>query len=232
MIEAVHAAGTLRYRWLTCDEAFGQNPAFVDRVAEVVDYFAEVPHDTRLWLERPKTAVPDGSGRGRQPTRERLLPDQPAAQTVKAIAAALPQAAWSRQTIKEGGKGPMVADCVALRVVAVRDAWPGPELWLILRRDPSSGELKAYLSNAPADTPLTPFVWLSGMRWPTETCFREGKQLVGLGDYQLRTWTGWHHHMTLCILAHFCLVRIKVSLQDEAPALTLPQAFFNQWPHA
>ncbi len=29
--------------------------------------------------------------------------------------------------------------------------------------------------------------------------------------------------MTLCILAHFFLVRLQLRLQDEAPALTLPQ---------
>lgn len=226
MIQAVSGAGKLRYRWLTCDEAFGKNPAFLDRVAELVYYFAEVPHDTRLWLERPATAVPEWSGRGRKPVRERLQPAAPIAQTTKAIAAALPAEQWSRHTIKEGGKGPMVADFAALRVVAVRDGLPGPEVWLVLRRELSSGELKCYLSNAPAQTKLTTLVWLSGMRWPTESCFKDGKQLVGLGDYQVRSWTGWHHHMTLCILAHFFLVRLKLRLRADAPALTLPQALF------
>jgi SRSO17 transposase len=45
-----------------------------------------------------------------------------------------------------------------------------------------------------------------------------------MGDYQVRSWTGWHHHMTLCILAHFFLVRLRMRLGDRAPALTLPQA--------
>ena len=62
------------------------------------------------------------------------------------------------------------------------------------------------------------------MRWPIETCFETGKQEVGFGDYQLRSWVGWHHHMTLCTLAHFFLVRLQIRLKDEAPKLTLPQA--------
>lgn len=66
-------------------------------------------------------------------------------------------------------------------------------------------------------------VWLSGMRWPVETCFEDGKQELGLGDYQTRTWTGWHHHMTLCILAHFFLVRLRLRLKEDAPDLTLQQ---------
>jgi hypothetical protein len=56
-----------------------------------------------------------------------------------------------------------------------------------------------------------------------ETCFEDGKQYIGMGDYQVRTWLGWHHHMTLCILGHFFLVRLRLKFKDKAPALTLPQ---------
>lgn len=223
MLHQVAQAGTLSFRWLTCDEAFGRDSKFLDQAARSVTYFAEVPHDTRVWQSRPSTAVPPWVGCGRKPTKERRVASEPAAQTVAELAAALPVSAWSPQTIKEGSKGPIVADFAALRVVAVRNDLPGPDLWLICRRQVDSGELKTYLSNAPADTAQSTFVWLSGMRWPLETCFEEGKQEVGLGDYQTRTWTGWHHHMTLCILAHFFLVRLQRKLKDDAPALTLPQ---------
>ena len=131
--------------------------------------------------------------------------------------------AWQRLTIKEGAKGPLVADFACLRIVAVRHALPGPDVWLILRRNPATGEIKQYLSNAPMGISLQTFAWLSGMRWPIESCFEEGKQELGMGDYQVRSWTGWHHHMTLVILAHFFLVRLKLKLRDKAPALTLPQ---------
>jgi SRSO17 transposase len=224
MVKAVHTAGTLPFRWFTCDEAYGRDTAFLDQVGNYVWYLAEVDQDTRVWLTRPQTAVPDGSGRGRKPTREQLCPGEPQAQEVAAIAAALPAKQWCRQTIKEGSKGTLVADFAALRVVAVRDGLPGPAVWLVFRRNPATGELKCYLSNAPTETALSTFAWLSGMRWPIETCFENGKQEVGFGDYQLRSWVGWHHHMTLCTLAHFFLVRLQIRLKDEAPKLTLPQA--------
>ena len=89
------------------------------------------------------------------------------------------------------------------RVVAVRDGLPGPEVWLVLRRNLESGELKTYVCNAPTATSLKTLARLSGMRWPIETCFEEGKQYLGLGHYEVRSWRGWHHHMTLCLLAHF-----------------------------
>ena len=94
-------------------------------------------------------------------------------------------------------------------MIGVREGLPGPAVWLILRRNEQTGELKTSLSNAPPDTPLTTLVRMSGMRWPIEICFADGKQYLGLGDYEVRSWRGWHHHMTLCILAHFFLVRLQ-----------------------
>lgn len=224
MLKEVRQAGTLPGRWLTCDEAFGRSTAFLDQVADLgLWYYAEVPHDTCVWLNRSATYVPEWSGRGRKPTRARLVAGAPDSQTVITVAASVPAEQWSRHTIKEGSKGPIVADFAILRVVTVRDGLPGPDVWLIFRRTVSAGELKVYLSNAPLETPHTTLIRLSGMRWPIETSFEEGKQLVGMGDYQVRSWIGWHHHMTMCILAHFFLVRLQLRLGDKAPALTLPQ---------
>jgi SRSO17 transposase len=168
-----------------------------------------------VWLERPLTGVPEWSGRGRQPRRERLCDGQHEAEEVARLAARVLPAQWQRRVIKEGSKGPMVADCWATRVVAVRDGLPGPEVWLVLRRHIETGELKTYVCNAPASVSLETLARLSGMRWPIETCFEESKQYLGMGDYEGRSWRGWHHHMTLCILAHFFLVRQQQRLKKR-----------------
>ena len=220
MIQAVRQAGTLPCRWVACDEGFGRDTALLDQLAALgLWYYAEVPHDTRVWLERPVTAVPAWSGRGRKPTRAQLVEPAPTPQTVADVAAALPARAWSPQLIKEGSKGPITADFALVRAVAVRDGLPGPEVWLVLRRNPEMGELKTYLSNAPAATPLVTLVRLSGMRWPIERCFEEGKQHLGLGDYEVRSWRGWHHHTTLVILAHFFLVRLQCRWGGKGPCV-------------
>ena len=153
-----------------------------------------------IWLERPLTAVPEWSGRGRTPSRERLCDGQHEAEGVASLAARVPPDQWQRRLIKEGSKGPMVADLWAMRVVAVRDGLPGPEVWVVLRRQLETGELKSYVCNAPDTTSIETLARLSGMRWPIETCFEEGKQYLGMGQYDVRSWRGWHHHMTLCIL--------------------------------
>jgi hypothetical protein len=59
---------------------------------------------------------------------------------------------------------------------------------------------------------------MSGMRWPIETCFEIGKQELGMGDYEIRSWRGWHHHMTLVILALSFLVRLQCRLKKRSGA--------------
>jgi SRSO17 transposase len=216
MLAAVVKSQTLRCRWVVADEAFGGNSGFLDSVAGLgLWYFTEVPHTTRVWEKRPATHIPPRRGGGRRPQRERLMAGAPKARPVLEVAGALPAEAWTRQTIKEGSQGPMVADFAAIRVVAVRDALPGPDVWLVLRRHVETGELKSYVCNAPGDTALAKLVHMSGMRWPIETCFEDSKQLLGMGDYEVRSWLGWHHHMTLVILAHFFVGRMRLRLKKS-----------------
>jgi len=219
MLKAVVAEGTLRFRWIACDEGYGSDPDFLDSVAELERwYFAEVPHSTRVWQTRPKTAVSEWSGRGRRPTKERLVAGEPDPTRVDEIGAAIPEEEWKGFCIKEGSRGPLVAQFAFRRVVAVRDGLPGPEVWLILRRSlDEQPDLKTYVSNAPADTAHTELVRMAGMRWPVETAIEDGKDGLGMNDYVVRTWLGWHHHMTECILAHHYLVRVQKRLKRGLP---------------
>jgi SRSO17 transposase len=73
-------------------------------------------------------------------------------------------------------------------------------------------ELKTYLSNAPAATPRATLVWLLGMRWPIELAIRESKDELGLDHYEVRSWRGWHHHLTISFLAHHFLVWQQIQL--------------------
>jgi len=142
MIQAVVRDGKRRCRLVTADDAFGRDTVFLDGVAACgLWYVAEVPHDTSVWLEHPATVVPEGVGRGRKPTPPRLAAGAPTAQSVAVITAHLPPGAWQPHLSKAGSQGPLLADFACLRVVAVRDSWPGPDVWLILRRHPETGEL-------------------------------------------------------------------------------------------
>jgi SRSO17 transposase len=68
------------------------------------------------------------------------------------------------------------------------------------------------LSNAAKETPLVEVVGAHGERHRIEELFAEGKGEVGLDHYEVRSWTGWHHHMTLTLLALWFLQRERLRL--------------------
>ena len=96
----------------------------------------------------------------------------------------------------------------AIRFVVERDDLPGPELWLVIERGcDQAAYVKYYLSNADRDRPLLePARAGHNPTWPVEDCFLRGKQELGLDDYEVRGWRGFHHHMTLVMLAMWFLV--------------------------
>jgi SRSO17 transposase len=235
LVEQVQRQRRVRARWLVCDEGYGQDPALLDRVAATgLWYLAEVPGLTPVWpLQDPATgtacpqpqvwvpSTPAGR-RGRAFTTERLHPDSPRPVRVDTLHPQIPEHAWHRYRILEGSKGPLVAAFATLRARTTRHGLPGPAVWVLFRRavgaPGAEPEIKIYLSNAPEDTPLAELVRVSGMRWPIESCFEEGKSEVGLDQYELRSWPGWHHHMTLVILAHHFLVRMQQRLNQRGGA--------------
>lgn len=215
----------LPFQWVAADELYGDSPAFRDGVAALDKwYFTEVKSTTQVWLKRPEVYIPAWKGRGRHPTRLRLRNPSEKADTVQAIAAHIPAQAWTQATVKEGSKGPIVCEFAFLRVIESRDGLPGPEVWLVIRRNVDNpAELKFYFSNAPADISLLELVRLSGMRWPVEIIFEEGKGEIGFDHYETRSGLGWHHHLLLVSLAHHFLVRLRIKLKEKAPALTIYQ---------
>jgi hypothetical protein len=143
------------------------------------------------------------------------------------LAAALPPRAWQAFIIHEGSKGPLAVEVAAVRVVMAEDDLPGREEWLVVRRTSRRQPLaqwKFYRSNAPATTAQTTLARMTAWRWPVETVIEECKGELGFDHYEVRGWRGWHHHTTLTMLSHHFLVRLRVEMGADAPALTVSQA--------
>jgi mRNA interferase RelE/StbE len=60
-----------------------------------------------------------------------------------------------------------------------------------------------------------------------EASFKRGKSEAGMDAYQVRTWEGWHHHMTLTLIAVWFLIKETHLGQQWTPALTLPQVRYG-----
>lgn len=134
----------------------------------------------------------------------------------------------SRPSTGHSGRKRMYSRFTALRIRPagreIRQATDGPELpecWLLAEWPTGEPEpVQFWLSDLPADTPLTTLVRLAKLRWRIEHDYREMKQALGLAHFEGRTWNGWHHHVTLVSVAHaFCtLQRLARAPKDTAPA--------------
>ena len=124
------------------------------------------------------------------------------------IAEEVPAEPWEKFSFTVSEKGPIWYEWRRLRVEMPTDELG--EQWLLLRRSPNAPEdVDFFVSNADPQVPLTELAAAAGMRHEIEQTFQEAKSELGLADYEVRTWHGWHRHMTLCILAHTWLTLLS-----------------------
>jgi SRSO17 transposase len=126
----------------------------------------------------------------------------------------VPSNAWQRLSAGDGAKGPRLYDWAWLPYWS--DAESGWQKGLLIRRKLAHPEaFTFYLTLAPEGTGLTDLVRVAGTRWTIEACFEAAKGEVGLDQYEVRSWTGWHRHITLAMLAHAYLAAIRRTAGGE-----------------
>ena len=238
-LELIRAADTrkLSYAFIGFDCHYGQQPWLLETLEnENQIYIADVPCTTRVWLACPLVEIPARKGnRGRIPTKQKVVDNQPVAIEVRKLAKSLDSVHWQRVFVRDTERGQLWVKLIALRVYPVRDGLPGPQTWLIIRVNEQTGEIKYQLSNAPADTSFQRLAQMSHSRFWMERAIEDAKGQAGLADYQLRSWraewfkaskaldlsAGWHHHMTMTILAMLFLLELHLDWKPKAVNLTL-----------
>lgn len=187
-------AARFPHRWITGDDEFGRATWFRYALADRNErYLLEVPvgtHIRDLQAPRPERLGPHGP--------RPKLPFVPAIQWAKDQ----PRRRWSRFQIRDGEKGLIEVEAISCRVQCRFERRVGrEETLLITRTRETKPEYKAWLGNEDLDADLEEMVWASSMRHRIEEFIESGKQDAGLADYEIRSWVGWHHHMTLSLLA-------------------------------
>jgi SRSO17 transposase len=119
----------------------------------------------------------------------------------EALVATIPEDGWQRLEVGAGSKGPRVFDWACGRL-PYRTA-DGFAQWLLIRRAVTRPEEVAYYhAFAPEGTTVAELARVAGTRWTIEEGVARAKGAVGLDQYEVRSWAGWHRHVTLCLLAH------------------------------
>jgi SRSO17 transposase len=198
-------AEDLSFGWVAADDEFGRASAFRAELRERgCRYVLDVPCNTliRDWDEalRPGCRVP--------PWRR-----------VDEWARAQPASRWRRLVVGDGTKGPKVVQALQGWVqTKEEDGRVGArERLVVIRTVDRQPQVWYTLSNAGAQVSLPRVVVAHGRRHGVEEMLQAGKGEVGLGHYEVRSWVGWHHHMTLSLLALWFLILEKGRLGGENP---------------
>jgi SRSO17 transposase len=204
MVDRCRAEG-LPHGWVGGDDELGRPSEFrVALRARHERYVLDVPCNTRVRDLEASPPPRRPSGKGRQPK----VPFVP----VQEWLARQPEWAWRKVTLRPGSKGPLEVEAL-LRRVQTCDAHRhvGPEEQLLVVRSVVEGQPKIdySLSNARPEVTLAELVRAHGQRYRIEQMLEEGKGEAGLGHYEVRSWVGWHHHVTLALLALWFLVLEK-----------------------
>jgi SRSO17 transposase len=190
----------LPHAWVTGDDELGRPVGFRAWLRRHHErYVLDVPCNTSvrdLECRRPRRKR---ANRG----RKRAVPFCRAA----IWAARQPPSRWTRLTILDAERGPLRVDAMKVRVRTKLERRIGPEEWLVVMRTVEVKPQVHYaLSNAGPEVSLAELVRVRFTRHRVEEVFEAGKGEAGLSHYEVRSWVGWHHHMTLSLLALWFLI--------------------------
>jgi SRSO17 transposase len=218
-LEMLDECGSLLpHTWIAGDDEMGRPSRFRGDLRRRGErYLLAVPCNTLIRdLDAP---APPYSGRGRYPKNPFVRVDSWCAQ--------LADTAWTTIDVRDGEKGPLVIEGVKRRVEARTDTGGrGPEEVLVVTRERQADQTYKFdyhLSNGSVDVPLDEWARVAKAEHRIEECIERAKGEAGLGDYQVRNWKAWHHHITLAILAVWFLNQETRRGKKLTPALTLPQ---------
>jgi SRSO17 transposase len=222
MIQASRQRGFLPAQWVTADAGFGAIPSFRASLdAAGWWYVLEVPKTTPLVARQPGVSPPPFTPGQRCRARPDL--DLPPT-TIEILALGLRRSDWQELTVAEGAQGPRSYQFAARRVHEFNNQVLGRESWALFRRNLDGSELKYYLSNASSTLSLATLAWVTACRWSIETEFKTEKGHTGLDEYEVRRWNGWHHHLTLALLAGAFLMGLEQEWGGKSAAGDAPPA--------
>ncbi|XWU98013.1 IS701 family transposase [Corallococcus exiguus] len=216
----------VRKHVVLADAGYGNCREFREGLtARGLPYLVAVPGQHKVWHPgaTPHLPVKKAGAYGRPRTR---FVDDSGVQpwTIEELARQLPEEEYRRISWREGSRGTQASTFAAVRIQVadghvVRKA-PGAPEWLVCEWPPGeAAPTKYYLSSLPEDTPLKRLVTLAKLRWRIEHDYQEMKGEVGLDHFEGRTWRGFHHHATLCMVAHGFLALRRALFPPEEDSL-------------
>jgi SRSO17 transposase len=214
----------LEFGFVGCDSLYGSNALFTNALEDAGEYFmGDVNKSKRVWLSEPRIEVP-GQKRGQQgrPRKRSHLHSENTAQevTVESLVKEQKEESFKVISFRQGEKGEVCGRFWMEEIWHWEKGESGARKRLLLVRKDADGTLKYSLTNLPGGKPLKSYAGIQGQRYWIEHAFHEAKSQLGMAQYQVRVWGGWHHHMALVCMALLFTTKYKAQMKEQTPLLT------------
>jgi SRSO17 transposase len=221
MIRSARAAG-LGYGWVGFDALYGSDQGLCNLLEDMGErYVGDVISTVKVWTERPNWSFPEAS-MGR-PRKRPVLEDGYGGKwiTVGELVGERFESEAVSVTYRSGAKGELKARAWTMKVWTwKKDARQPRERTLIVSED-ADGEIKTSLSNCVDTRDPRRLVYMQRQRFWIEHAFGQAKSQLGMAQYQVRKWLGWHHHIALACLASLFALKEQMLQQAEIPLLSV-----------
>ena len=214
-LDMLDARGTIPHAWITGDDEFGRVAEFrADLRRRGEGYVLDVPCNTLIRdLEAPPPSK--RAGRGRPPARPWLQVHEWMKQQ--------PGQRWQTFAIRDGTKGPLQVRALSARVQTRSEKGVDSEERLIVFKTIEAHPRTVYaLAHAPKGASLEELLRVAAARHRVEELFEAAKGEAGLAHYEVRSWVGWHHHVTLSLLALWFLILERERLEKKMSGVDGP----------
>jgi SRSO17 transposase len=190
----------LPHGWIAGDDEMGRSSWFREELRVRGErYLLAVPGNT---LVRDLLAKPAYFSTGRRKKAPFVRAD--------GWAAAVPDEDWKTIEVRDGEKGPLLTQAAWTLVQAKQEgkASEVAETLVVFREGQGDGTYKHdyLLCNDVLGATVEELARVYKAEHRVEDCLKRAKSEAGLGDYQVRTWEGWHHHQALSLLASWFLI--------------------------
>lgn len=182
----------LMFQWLTFDEYYGGKPAFLANLdaRSGMYYVGEIPRNFRCLATRPRGKKPKKGWKGKR------------ADNLVRFSAAWNRRGWQGVSLARLTLDNQEWEIRAGQVYLTRRGELSDRTHrLIVARNAATGEVKYFISNAPAEIPVETLLRVAFRRWHVEHSFRLVKSEIGFGHFEGRSYVALMRHMVLCLVA-------------------------------
>jgi SRSO17 transposase len=204
--------------YVVFDALYGSAIGFLNvLIKKKIPFVGDIKENATIYLSLPKMAIPENSGRGRKSS---LPKPNKKGISILNYQQSLKKYDYQKLDIRQGTKGMLKAYYHRIKVwVMNNETQEFLEVYLLIRKN-IDGSFQYAVGYNPVKSTIIEMAKAQAQRVFVERVFEEGKNIVGMADYQVRSWDGFHRHMALCSLCLLFIMEQKILLAHTVGKVT------------